>query len=297
MPDPRPRTTDAIKSYRSHPDAIVQAGEVVEMRFPSGGRMSLRGGKLFHLLIQMAGVRITDAVQHKVTLAALNETFHCSVPELEELVEELHTTTLRLHLTDNTGRRFTKSGPLLSDVEREDDDQTQAELRFEFSPAMRKAISNSTHWAVISRRAVMSFESRYALRLYTLLCLRSGLRKVSEEFSLDDLREIMGVPEGKLARWQDLKTWAIEPAVAEVSHLSGIHVTYAPLRRGRRIIGINLAWGVKDEAGRVEAMKELDRPKVGRKARRSGTVETIEDVERAQLAEDLAAGVVDVSDL
>ena len=143
----------------------------------------------------------------------------------------------------------------------------------------------------------MSFESRYALRLYTLLCLRSGLRKVSEEFSLEDLREIMGVPEGKLARWQDLKTWAIEPAVAEVSHLSGLHVTYAPLRRGRRITGVNLAWGVKDEAGRVEAMKELDRPKVGRKARRSGTVEAIEDVERAQLAEDLASGVIDFNSM
>jgi len=258
--------------------------------------MSLRGGKLFHLLIQMAGVRITDQIQHKVTLSSLNETFHSSVSELEELVEELHTTTLRLHLTDSNGRRFTKSGPLLSDVEREDENQNQAELRFEFSPAMRKAISNSTHWAVISRRAVMSFESRYALRLYTLLCLRSGLRKVSEEFNLDDLRELLGVPEGKLARWQDLKTWAIEPAIAEVSHLSGIHATYSPLRRGRRVVGINLAWGVKDEAGRVEALKELDRPKVGRKARRTGTVETIEGVERAQLAEDLAAGVFQVDE-
>ena len=293
MPQHRPKTTDAIRSFRNHPDAIVQAGEVVEMRFPSGGKMSLRGGKLFHLLIQIAGVRITDQVQHKVTLAALNETFHSSVSELEALVEELHTTTLRLHLTDSNGRRFTKSGPLLSDVEREDEDQTQAELRFEFSPAMRRAIANSTHWAVISRRAVMAFESRYALRLYTLLGLRAGLRKVSEEFSIEDLRELLGVPAGKLARWQDLKKWAIEPAVEEVSHLSGLKVMYMPIRRGRRIVGINLTWGVKDETGRVEAMKELERPKVGRKARRTGTVEAVEVVERAQLAEDLAAGVVD----
>lgn len=259
--------------------------------------MSLRGGKLFHLLIQIAGVRITDQVQHKVTLATLNETFHSSVSELEALVEELHTTTLRLHLTDGNGRRFTKSGPLLSDVEREDEDQTQAELRFEFSPAMRRAIANSTHWAVISRRAVMAFESRYALRLYTLLGLRAGLRKVSEEFSIEDLRELLGVPEGKLARWQDLKKWAIEPAVEEVSHLSGLKVMYMPIRRGRRIVGINLTWGVKDETGRVEALKELERPRVGRKARRSGSVETVEAEERAQLAEDLAGGVVDLKDL
>lgn len=294
MAEKKHRTTDAIASFRGHPDAIVQAGEVVEMRFPSGGKMSLRGGKLFHLLIQIAGVRITDQAQHIVTLSALNETFHCSTTELVSLIDELHSTTLRLKLTDSQGRRFTKSGPLLSDVEQEDDDQVQAEIRFEFSPSLRKAIANSTHWAVVSRRAVMAFESRYALRLYTILSLRAGLRKVSEEFSVEDLRELLGVPEGKLSRWQDLKTWAIEPAIAEVNHLSGLLVTYAPLKRGRKITGINLAWGVKDEAHRVEALRELDRPKVGRKARRSGTVEMVsgggyESMERVQLAEDLAA--------
>lgn len=287
-----PRTVDAILSFSDDPDAIVQAGEVAEMRFPSGGRMSLRGGKLFHLLIQVAGVKITDETQHRVPIAALNEAFHVSADEMEELIDELHTTTLRLKLTDGKGRRYTKSGPLLSDVEREDDDQAQAELRFEFSPAMRRVIANSTHWAVISRRAVMAFESRYALRLYTVLSLRAGLRKASEDFTVEDLRELLGVPAGKLKRWQDLKTWAIEPAIDEVNHLSGLKVVYRPLKRGRRIVGISLAWGVKLGTERVAALKELDRPKVGRTARRKGTVEKVmasDDRDRAVLAEALAA--------
>ena len=292
MSKPPPRTLDAISSFSDDPDAIVQAGEVVEMRFPSGGRMSLRGGKLFHLLIQIAGVKIIDGTQHRVPIAALNEAFHVSANEMEELIDELHTTTLKLKLTDAKGRRYTKSGPLLSDVEREDDDQAQAELRFEFSSAMRKVIANSTHWAVISRRAVMAFESRYALRLYTILSLRAGLRKASEEFTVEDLRELLGVPSGKLKRWQDLKTWAIEPAISEVNHLSGLKVAYRPLKRGRRIVGISLAWGVKAGTERVEAIKELDRPKVGRTARRKGTVEEVmasDDRDRATLAEALAA--------
>jgi plasmid replication initiation protein len=254
--------------------------------------MSLRGGKLFHLLIQIAGVKIIDGTQHRVPIAALNEAFHVSADEMEELIDELHTTTLKLKLTDAKGRRYTKSGPLLSDVEREDDDQAQAELRFEFSSAMRKVIANSTHWAVISRRAVMAFESRYALRLYTILSLRAGLRKASEEFTVEDLRELLGVPSGKLKRWQDLKTWAIEPAISEVNHLSGLKVAYRPLKRGRRIVGISLAWGVKAGTERVEAIKELDRPKVGRTARRKGTVEDVmasDDRDRATLAEALAA--------
>ena len=293
MPDEpsRPTTLKAIASRQDVPDDIVEAGEMVDMRFPHGGRMTLRGAKLFHLLVQAAGVRIADPVQHRITLAALNETFHVAIPELEQLIDELHTTTLRLQLTDSKGRRFTKTGPILSDVEREDELQAQAEIRYEFSPSMRKVIANSTHWAVISRRAVLAFESKYALRLYAILELRSGLRKASEAFAVDDLREMLGVPAGKLPRWQDFKRRALDPALAEINQLAGFHAGYVPITRGRRVVGVTLTWGRKDESARIQAMKELDRPKVGRRARRSGEFEQIvegEDCLRENLARSLA---------
>lgn len=49
--------------------------------------------------------------------------------------------------------------------------------------------------------------------------------------------------------------------------------------------------GVKNHGARVEAMKELDWPKVGRKARREGKAELIasaEDRAREELAQTLA---------
>ena len=285
-------TIDAIRTMRGDPDAIVEAGEVVDMRFPAGGRMSLRGGKLFHLLIQAAGVDIAEATTHKITLASLNETFHVSVPELIEMVDELQATTLKLKLTDTKGRKFTKSGPILSDVEREDEDQGQAELRFEFSPTMRRAIANSNHWAVISKRAVLAFDSRYSLRLYTVLSLRAGLRKTSEEFTLEELREILGVSTGKLTEWKSLRRRAIEPALAEINQLAGFHAGFIPITRGRRIVGVTLTWGLKNHMARAEAMKELERPKVGRKERREGRVEELargEDLQREELATALTA--------
>lgn len=285
------RTVDAIAANRDDPDAIVEAGEVVDMRFPLGRQLSLRGAKLFHLLVQAAGEKIVDEVQHRLPLAHLNESFHRSVNELEELVEELHTTTLQLKLTDSQGRRFTKSGPILSDVEREEEAQVQAEFRFEFSPTLRRAIANSSHWAVISRRAVLAFESKYALRLYSVFALRAGLRKATETFALDDLREVLGVGEGKLTNWKDFRRRALEPAIAEINHLAGFHAGFVPVRRGKRIVGVTLTWGAKDQTGRVAALKELDRPRVGRKARRQGTVEevlTAEGLEREKLAQALA---------
>lgn len=294
MADRKPNTLDAIRNMRGNPDAIVEAGEMVDMRFPVGGRMSLRGAKLFHLLVQAAGVDVAEPVTHKITLASLNETFHISVPELIELIDELHTTTLKLKLTDAKGRGYTKSGPILSDVEREDEESGQAEVRFEFSPTLRKAIANSNHWAVISKRAVLAFESRYSLRLYTVLSLRAGLRKTSEDFTLEDLREVLGVPAGKLGTWKNLRLRALDPAMAEINQLAGFHAGFIPLKQGRKIVGVRLTWGLKDHKGRVEAMKELERPKTGRKVRREGRVELVaalEGHEREELATALSAVV------
>ena len=278
------KTLDTIRNYASNPDAIVEAGEVVDIRFPSGTSLSLRGAKLFHLLVQAAGVSVADAKQHRMTFAALNETFHVSVADLESLVDELHSTILKIRLTDENGRAFLKSGPILSDVEREDENLPRAELRFEFSSAMRKAIENSTHWAVISRKAVLAFESKYALRLYTVLSLRAGLRKASEDFMLDDLRSLLGVT-GTYDRWDNLNQWVIRPALAEINQLAGFMVGYTPLRSGRKVVGVRFTWGQKDHAARVQALKELEASKVGRKARREGQVELIAKAERIERQE------------
>jgi len=218
---------------------------------------------------------------------AIASAFHKSRDELAEAVMELHSTVVSVRLVSRQGRAYTKSGPILSDVEREPDSLDDAEIRFEFSPALRRVIADSTHWAAVSRRAVLSFESRYSLRLYLFLSLRANLRKVSEDIALDDLRAMLGVPTRKLVSWQHLRARALDPAVAEINHLAGFHAAYEPIKRGRRIVGVRLAWGLKDRVGLVKAQRELDRPRIGRTARRAGLVETIAE-ERHRMAESLA---------
>jgi len=279
-----PSTLEAAQNYRGHPDAFVEAGEVADMRFPKGSHMTLRGAKLLHLLVQSAGVAVADDVTHRITLASLNDGFHVSVGELVELIHELQTTTLGLKLTDSRGRRYTKTGPILADVEREDETTAQAEVRYRFSPTMRKAIANSNHWAVISKRAVLAFESRYALRLYTVLSLRIGLRKATEDFTLDDLRAVLGVPPGKLEPWKSLRRRALEPALAEVNQLAGFHAGFVPITHGRKIVGVTLSWSVKNREARGKALEELNRPKVGRKARRYDQTEEVHAREELALS-------------
>lgn len=283
----KPTTLDAVRMNRADPDAIVAAGELVELRFVSGNTLSLRAAKLFCLLIQEAGIAVADQVQHRVPYSVLNETFHRSRDELADAIGELHSTVVSVQLISRKGRPYVKSGPILSDVEREPDDLDAAEIRFEFSPALRRVIADSTHWASISRRAVLSFESRYSLRLYLWLSLRANLRKTAEDVDLDDLRALLGVPAKTVTRWQDLRRFVLDRAVGEINHLAGFRAAYQPVKRGRRVVGVRLAWGLKGGAELVETQKELDRPRVGRTARRGGVVETIAQ-ERHRLAESLA---------
>ena len=277
----------AVKIARQDPDTIVAAGELVDLRFVSGNALSLRAAKLFCLLIQEAGISVAEDKQHRIPYAVLNETFHKSRSELADAIAELHNTVVSVQLVSRQGRPYTKSGPILSDVEREPDSLDDAEIRFEFSKTMRRVIADSTHWASISRRAVMSFESRYSLRLYLWLSLRANLRKTAEDVSLDDLRGLLGVTGGKLVNWQHLKSRALDPAIAEINHLAGFHASFMPLKQGRRVAGVRFAWSLKNHDDLVKAQKELDRPRVGRKARRAGLVETIAQ-ERFRLAESLA---------
>ena len=67
-------------------------------------------------------------------------------------------------------------------------------------------------------------------------------------------------------------SFALKPAISEINQLSRFDITAIPIKRGRYIEAVEISWEPKpDPAG---ARRELDRPKVGRKARREGTGET-----------------------
>ena len=94
---------------------------------------------------------------------------------------------------------------------------------------------------------------------------------------LESSRGFLTVPKGKLRRFADLNKYAIKPAVKEVTALSDYGVKIEPITEGRRVVKLRLFWWKKDINGLKEAFAELQRCKVGRKARINGTVEPITD--------------------
>ena len=268
---------DAL-SKNTGTDTLIAAGEVVELRFRDNARaLSLRSAKLFHLLLDYAGAKACEDIEHRIPVAELNFP-HVESEALIECVRDLFGTTVELTYKTASGAMRVSGGPLLSFVDRPLDWQEgdTAELVFRLSPTLRMVLESSNHWAALSRSAVLAFESRYALRLYELMTLRGGLiHKNTETFDLDDLRRRLGVPPGKLAEWYDLRRVALEPAIAEVNQLSGLEVSYEAIKRGRRVDRVALTWAQRDTTGRAGVARELAYSRSGRKARRDGTVEDV----------------------
>jgi Initiator Replication protein len=271
--------TRALTDRAAQADALIASGPVVNLRFRHGQRaLSLRAGKMFHLLVKHAGAKLTDDTKHSMRLAELWALGHLPLAELVEIIRELQTTLVEIVVaTPGEGgekRVTTITGPMLDHVEQDHDDT--GNLVYRFSETMRRVMALSDHWAVLSKRAVLAFESRYALRLYEILALRQGLQhKTSEVFPLDDLRLRLGVPAGTLPRWQDLKRRALEPAIAEVNQLSGLSVKCQAILLGRAVTAVKLTWREKDAHARQAVARELDASRVGRRARRAGLVELV----------------------
>ncbi len=68
-----------------------------------------------------------------------------------------------------------------------------------------------------------------------------------------------------------MNRFALKPSVSEVNQLARFTVKATPIKDGRHVDAVRISWEVKPDIKPVKA--ELDRPKIGRKARREGSVE------------------------
>ena len=80
------------------------------------------------------------------------------------------------------------------------------------------------------------FESKYALCLYEMIERRIGLEyKQKEEFTIEELRGLLNVPEGKLERFADLNKYCLKVAVGEINKLCPFYVEFTPIKKGRKV--------------------------------------------------------------
>jgi len=158
---------------------------------------------------------------------------------------------------------------------------TNASLRFAIPEELRRILARSGRWGRIKAEVVHAMSSKYAMALYELLRLRANMDNCVETFSYDRFRSLLGVPPGTYTRGDDFFKKVIDPAVLEVNGLSemGCQIDLFRVHSRAAITKVTVGWWRKDDDGQRSAIQELNRSKLGRKARLRGKVEAVSPVQ------------------
>jgi hypothetical protein len=232
--------------------------------------------KLMHLMIGTAGGRMADDVRHEMRLSDIRRIDgmkHHDRASLTPLFTELAAAVL---ISDDTEKQIVTIGGLIDEARIDYRDEGGGDLlvTWTFRSTFRHMAAESNHWAILDRQTVFHLSSKYAVMLFQHIASLANLDRINDKtFSIAELRAVLGVAEGKLARFANLKAWALTPAVEEINHLSRLTLTATPNKIGRSVSSVTISWQVKEDPGGVK--RELDQPKVGRKARREGSVEKV----------------------
>ncbi|WP_298987408.1 replication initiation protein [uncultured Roseibium sp.] len=218
----------------------------------------------------------------KIDLAELRAS-HNGNERIEESIERLMKTIARCRLPDGSVTRF----QLLGGNNMADDVRPRGELTYSFDKRLAEVLGDSRTFGKLELKVMAAFSSKYALALYEHVSRRVNLKtKWMEEYSLEDFRAILGVSSNQYKAFGNLKQRVIVPALVEVNHWAHFRVDFSVKKRGQRVTGVMLSWFWKDREGRAKAQEELNKPKVGRKARMKGIEESVLIISPAEQAAD-----------
>jgi hypothetical protein len=254
---------------------LVEPRELVEAPFAAGQSPSLSARRTLLLMVATAATHGFAEQVYRLTKRELRQG-HESNDRIGALLDEVISIRFEIPGLSSRGRSAIVKAHLFEEITEETDDGNTAWVEFEFSRRARALFGGSQVYAVLNRTALLAFEGKYAVTLYQLGCLYAGRRDPCVKLTVLELRQKLGVPEGKYSDWAQLRRKVLEAAKVEVDQLAHFQVSIKEHREGRRVVAVTLGFWRKEDRAIDAAADELDRPKVGRKARRQGTTEMIQ---------------------
>ena len=258
------RTVEARPSENS----LIKPGELVDVIEQTP--LTLYDRRVFNLLLGSAWEQIEQDVEHSIEKSDLKGN-HAGNERLDDTIGRLMGARVVVQL-ERDNQQFLRSIPLLEHID--EPIRGDGKIYYQFPKKLRKLVSNSQIFARLQKDVMLALSSKYALALYEMVQKRGNLsHQWSETFEVAKLRDLLGVPPGKLTAYKNFKANALLPAVREVNALANYGVTFHEVKKGRSVGEITLAWHKKSVEELKAAFSELKRPKIGRKARISDTVE------------------------
>lgn len=232
---------------------IVKPAELIDIREISDG-LTLADRRTFNVLLANAWDNIQEPVLHHIRLHELRGSDKDNARPRDSL-RRLMKVVVSFDVMEDGIRREVMTqllGPCKLDH------NPDGLAYYTFPEPIRNAIESSSVFARLRRDLLYQFRSKYALSLYEMVQKRVNLSfKTSEDFTVEDLRQKLGVEKGKYQKLCDLQTRVLKPAVAEVNGLSDIACSIESILENRKVVGLRLSWQKKDTAEAVKNAKAL----------------------------------------
>jgi hypothetical protein len=127
----------------------------------------------------------------------------------------------------------------------------------------------------------------HARRLYALLADRKRQREPYAQWSVDNLRGLLGVDDKRSYDvWAQLRKWVLAPAVEAINDYGTVRVKMTPVKSGRSVAAVRFDWQWKDPHEATETVAENERHSAARRKEQAsnGAPPIIEDEEQAEPA-------------
>ena len=274
------RVADVIR--RRDLDFVSKPGELVESEFETGS-LSAAGRKAFALMLRKAGPEAGDDKTFTITKKELRGS-HKGNERIQPVMDELLRVIVRIRTTSKRGKPSIMSQSLLSSCIEEIAEDGMAIVEFEFSESFKRVIQRSDYYARVNLGVMLALQSRYSLTLYDLGCLIINRQNRVVKMNVEELRRRLGVPQGSFKNFAEFRRDVLAKSKSEIDQLADFTVEWDEIRgsgRGRPVEAVKLTFNPKDTMEQEATAKELDRPKLGRRARRDSSIETV--VPEAQL--------------
>lgn len=217
---------------------------------------------------------VAEGKDYTIEIDDLKPDDHKGYEQVEEAIEALMTTILKVRLPDGRTRRV----QFLGGNDLDDPDRPSGVLNYSFDKRLVEILKDSAIWGKIALPVLMAFSSKYSVSLYEHVSQWTGLtRKTYQDLTLEEFRDLLGVEEGKYSAFGALNKHVIKHVVMELNALAAFSLTILPIKTGKKVTHIRVGWWQKEKEELDAAWREVNRSKVGRRARIAGTATTVAD--------------------
>lgn len=205
---------------------------------------------------------VEEGKDYTILTESLRSPGHKGNESIEEAIIDLMQTILTIRRADGSVSRV----QFLGGNDLDSPDRPSGTLTYSFDKRLVEVLKDSTIWGKISLPVLMSLSSKYAVSFYENIAQWVGLsQKISQTFSLTELRELLGVEPTKYEAFGELNRHVLKPLAKEINALAPFNVSLLPIKTGRKVTSVRVGWWAKSHEEAKAAWRELQFSSVGRK--------------------------------